>query len=64
MADAVRPVVEWIDHPPAASLTAIDRGKPVGMSLKTLKPDDATRLGAYTEERLRRLRTPGGAQAG
>ncbi|MBB4771790.1 SDR family NAD(P)-dependent oxidoreductase [Actinomadura livida] len=51
--DAVRPIVEWIDRPPADPLSAIDRGKPVDLSLKTLNPDAAARLAAYTEELLR-----------
>lgn len=49
VADSVRPIVDWIDHPPSAALTAIDRGKPVDPSLKTLNTDDAARLAAYTE---------------
>ncbi|TDB95590.1 SDR family NAD(P)-dependent oxidoreductase [Actinomadura sp. 7K534] len=53
VADAVRPIVEWIDRPPADPLSAIDRGKPVDLSLKTLNPDDAARLAAYTEDLLR-----------
>ncbi|MET0233101.1 MAG: SDR family NAD(P)-dependent oxidoreductase [Kibdelosporangium sp.] len=48
VADAVKPIVEWIDHPPTEPLTAIDRGKPVPLSLKTLDPADARRLDAYT----------------
>ncbi|RKN45740.1 SDR family NAD(P)-dependent oxidoreductase [Streptomyces hoynatensis] len=53
VADAVRPIVEWIDRPPADSLSAIDRGKPVDTSLKTLAPEAAARLAAYTEDLLR-----------
>ncbi|MFB4311239.1 SDR family NAD(P)-dependent oxidoreductase [Actinomadura sp. GTD37] len=53
IADAVRPIVEWIDRPPAGALSAIDRGKPVDLSLKTLDPDDAARLAAYTQDLLR-----------
>ncbi|WP_149261300.1 SDR family NAD(P)-dependent oxidoreductase [Actinomadura sp. K4S16] len=53
VADAVRPIVEWIDQPPESALSAIDRGKPVDMSLKTLDPDDAARLAAYTRDLLR-----------
>ncbi|MEU4835008.1 hypothetical protein [Streptosporangium sp. NPDC023615] len=53
MADAVRPIVGWIDDPPAAPLSAIDRGRPVAMSLRTLDPGDAARLAAYTEGLLR-----------
>lgn len=47
--DAVRPVVDWIDHPPADPLTAVDRGKPVPLTLRTLDPADAARLTRYTE---------------
>ncbi|GAT66016.1 short-chain dehydrogenase [Planomonospora sphaerica] len=53
VADAVRPIVGWIDRPPADPLSAIDRGKPVDPSLRTLDPGDAARLAAYTEELLR-----------
>ncbi|MFI0463234.1 SDR family NAD(P)-dependent oxidoreductase [Saccharopolyspora sp. 5N102] len=53
--DSVRPIVEWIDRPPAEPLTAIDRGKPVDLSLKTLNRADAARLITYTEELLGRL---------
>ncbi|MEW2355277.1 SDR family NAD(P)-dependent oxidoreductase [Spirillospora sp. NPDC029432] len=53
VADAIRPIVDWIDHPPAGALSAFDRGKPVDLSLKTLNPDDAARLAAYTQDLLR-----------
>ncbi|TDC37581.1 short-chain dehydrogenase, partial [Actinomadura sp. KC345] len=52
VARSVRPITEWIDRPPAEPLSAIDRGKPVDLSLKTLDPDDAARLAAYTEDLL------------
>lgn len=52
VADAVRPVVEWIDRPPSEPLSAVDRGKPVPKSLKTLDPGDAARLATYTESLL------------
>lgn len=45
---SVRLVVEWIDNPPAAPLTAVDRGKTLPLSLSTLDPRDAARLDAYT----------------
>ncbi|MGX2992965.1 SDR family NAD(P)-dependent oxidoreductase [Streptomyces sp. JNUCC 64] len=54
VAEAVRPVVEWIDRPPAEELSAVDRGRPVPRSLRTLDPGDAARLADYTEELLRR----------
>jgi hypothetical protein len=53
VADAVQPIVQWIDRPPTDSLCAIDRGRPVEKSLKTLDPDAAARLAAYTENLLR-----------
>ncbi len=55
VADAVGPIVEWIDRPPAEPLHAVDRGKRVDPSLKTLDPDDAARLAAYTEKLLQSL---------
>lgn len=54
VAQSARPIVDWIDEPPAEPLTAIDRGKPVDLSLKTLDPGDAARLRAYTERLVRR----------
>ncbi|MFE0421557.1 SDR family NAD(P)-dependent oxidoreductase [Streptomyces sp. NPDC058953] len=51
--EAVRPIVEWIDHPPKDALSAIDRGKPVAKSLRTLDPTAAVRLAAYTEDLIR-----------
>ena len=54
VAESARPIVEWIDAPPAAGLTAIDRGKPVDPSLKTLDPGDADRLADLTEALLAR----------
>lgn len=53
VADAVRPVVEWVDRPPADALTAIDRGRAVDLSLKTLDPEEAGRLMVYTRDLLR-----------
>jgi NAD(P)-dependent dehydrogenase (short-subunit alcohol dehydrogenase family) len=57
---SVRPIVELIDRPPRAALTAIDRGKPVDPSLKTLDRGDADRLARLTEELIARHapRTP------
>ncbi|MCP3802042.1 SDR family NAD(P)-dependent oxidoreductase [Allokutzneria sp. A3M-2-11 16] len=49
VAESVRPVVEWIDRPPAAPLTAVDRGRPVDPALRTLDSADAKRLAKYTE---------------
>ncbi|MFB4195643.1 hypothetical protein [Streptomyces carpaticus] len=52
VAGAVRPVVEWIDRPPAQALSAIDRGTRLPRSPKTLDADTAARLAAYTEDVL------------
>jgi NAD(P)-dependent dehydrogenase (short-subunit alcohol dehydrogenase family) len=49
---SIRPIVELIDRPPRDALTAIDRGKPVDPSLKTLDRSDAARLASLTEELL------------
>lgn len=49
---SVAPILDWIDRPPAEPLTAIDQGKPVDLSLKTLDPGDARRLKDYTESLL------------
>ncbi|MGP4113353.1 SDR family NAD(P)-dependent oxidoreductase [Streptomyces sp. 4N509B] len=53
VAEAVRPIVDWIDHPPPEPLTAVDRGSRLDLSLRTLDPDDAARLATYTEGLLR-----------
>ncbi|MCO5972029.1 SDR family NAD(P)-dependent oxidoreductase [Actinoallomurus soli] len=55
---SIRPIVEWVDEPPSAPLTAIDRGRPVDRSLSTLDTNDAERLAALTEDLLRTLRRP------
>jgi NAD(P)-dependent dehydrogenase (short-subunit alcohol dehydrogenase family) len=55
IAGSVRPVVEWIDTPPAAPLTAVDRGRPVPLDTRTLDPADARRLAAVTAELLARV---------
>jgi NAD(P)-dependent dehydrogenase (short-subunit alcohol dehydrogenase family) len=52
VADSVRPVLEWIDQPPAAALTAMDRGEPVDLGGREAA---ARRLAAATEEVLGRL---------
>ncbi|WP_344875929.1 SDR family NAD(P)-dependent oxidoreductase [Allokutzneria multivorans] len=49
VAESARPVVDWIDRPPAAPLTAVDRGRPVDPALRTLDSADAARLARYTE---------------
>lgn len=55
VAESVRPIVDWVDHPPAARLTAVDRGRTLPLTYPTLDPADAARLRAYTEGLL----TPG-----
>ncbi len=55
---SIAPIVEWIDHPPTAALTACDRGRPVPLSSPTLDPAAARRLSAVTAELLARLTTP------
>lgn len=60
---SIAPIVEWIDHPPTAALTAIDRGRPVPLTLPTLDPAVARRLGTVTAELLTRLAAPGGSSA-
>jgi NAD(P)-dependent dehydrogenase (short-subunit alcohol dehydrogenase family) len=55
VAASVHPIHEFVDTPPRQPLTAIDRGKPVDPSLKTLNPDDARRLATITDELLRDL---------
>jgi hypothetical protein len=44
---SVGPILAWIDQPPTEPLTAIDRGKPVDLSVKTLDPDAARRLAVW-----------------
>jgi NAD(P)-dependent dehydrogenase (short-subunit alcohol dehydrogenase family) len=53
--ESVRPIVELIDAPPAARLTAIDRGRVLDPSLHTLDPAAAARLRAATEALLATL---------
>lgn len=55
---SVAPVVEWIDDPPTAALTAVDRGRPVPLTSPTLDPVAARRLGVVTAELLTRLTPP------
>jgi NAD(P)-dependent dehydrogenase (short-subunit alcohol dehydrogenase family) len=49
---SVAPILDWIDHPPTDRLTAVDRGRTVDLSLRTLDPTDAARLLAYTRTLL------------
>jgi NAD(P)-dependent dehydrogenase (short-subunit alcohol dehydrogenase family) len=46
--ESVAPVHDFIDNPPPAPLTAVDRDKPVPLTLATLNPGDAARLAYLT----------------
>jgi NAD(P)-dependent dehydrogenase (short-subunit alcohol dehydrogenase family) len=46
--ESVAPIHGFIDNPPAIPLTAIDRDKPVPLTLATLDPGDAGRLARVT----------------
>jgi NAD(P)-dependent dehydrogenase (short-subunit alcohol dehydrogenase family) len=52
IAESVAPIHGFIDSPPSAPLTAIDRDKPVPLTLGTLDPDDAERLAEVTRTLL------------
>lgn len=52
VAESVEPIHGFIDAPPAAALTAIDRGRPLPLSLPTLDPQSAGRLMRVTETLL------------
>ena len=52
VAASIRPIVELIDNPPAARLTALDRGRVLDPALPTLDPAAAARLRAATEALL------------
>ena len=49
---AIAPVHDFLDSPPTVPLTAVDRGKPVPLDLKTLDPGAARRLADATEQIL------------
>lgn len=49
---AIAPVHEFLDSPPSAPLSAIDRGKEVPLDLRTLDPATARRLGDTTAQLL------------
>ncbi|MET0135252.1 MAG: SDR family NAD(P)-dependent oxidoreductase [Kibdelosporangium sp.] len=57
VAAAIGPIHGFLDQPPKPQLTAIDRGKPVDLSLKTLDRADALRLAEATEKLLRARQT-------
>ncbi|QIS15016.1 SDR family NAD(P)-dependent oxidoreductase [Nocardia arthritidis] len=50
--ESVRPINDFIDNPPAAPLTAIDRGRILDLSLPTLDPRNARRLASLTKDLL------------
>ncbi|MGI5520462.1 SDR family NAD(P)-dependent oxidoreductase [Micromonospora sp. CA-259024] len=52
VADAVAPIHQFLDTPPAEPLTAVDRNKRLPLSLPTLDQRNAERLMALTEELL------------
>lgn len=59
---AIRPIDDFLDHPPTEPLTAMDRGNPVDLSLATLDKADANRLYDITEKLVQSH--PGGHLAG
>jgi NAD(P)-dependent dehydrogenase (short-subunit alcohol dehydrogenase family) len=52
VAESIAPINGFIDRPPAAPLTAVDRGKSVPLTLETLDAANASRLARVTEELL------------
>jgi len=57
VAASVRPIVEWIDTPPTAPLTAVDRDRLVPLDTPTLAPSAAHRLADATAALLTDLET-------
>jgi NAD(P)-dependent dehydrogenase (short-subunit alcohol dehydrogenase family) len=53
VADAVAPIHRFLDAPPAAPLTAVDRGRELPPDFPTLDPRNAERLMDLTEKLLR-----------
>ncbi len=49
---SIQPLHGFVDNPPAAPLTAVDRGKQLSLSLPTLDSDNARRLAKLTVELL------------
>lgn len=52
IAESITPIHDFIDTPPTAPLTALDRDKPVPLTLKTLNPANAERLAEATRTLL------------
>ncbi|MFI5895153.1 SDR family NAD(P)-dependent oxidoreductase [Actinoplanes sp. NPDC051513] len=57
--EAIRPIHDWIDHPPPEPLTAVDRGRKLSLDLPTLRAADARRLAEATEQLLARADASG-----
>ncbi|MBB4929837.1 NAD(P)-dependent dehydrogenase (short-subunit alcohol dehydrogenase family) [Lipingzhangella halophila] len=55
---SIAPVHDFIDSPPAAPLTAVDRGRPVPLGLRTLNPGTAQHLTRATSQMLAADPTP------
>ncbi len=58
VADSIHPIHAMIDNPPAAQLTAIDRGRELPLDLPTLDPAAARRLATLTESLLQAAAPP------
>lgn len=52
IADAIAPIHRFLDQPPTAPLTAVDRGKSLPSDFPTLDPGNAERLMELTEKLL------------
>ncbi|HWD63484.1 MAG TPA: SDR family NAD(P)-dependent oxidoreductase [Humibacter sp.] len=52
IADSIAPIHDFIDGPPTVPLSAVDRGKAVPLTLRTLDPGDARRLDEATRALL------------
>ncbi|MCU1643739.1 MAG: short-chain dehydrogenase [Nocardia sp.] len=57
VSEAIHPLHAFVDAPPAQPLTAIDRSRPLPLSLPTLDPTNAHRLATLTEALLSRADT-------
>lgn len=52
VSESIAPIHGFIDRPPVAPLTAVDRDRPVPLTLGTLDPADAARLSRVTKTLL------------
>ncbi|MFI1916288.1 SDR family NAD(P)-dependent oxidoreductase [Nocardia sp. NPDC020380] len=50
--ESIRPLHDFVDHPPQTPLTAVDRDHTLNLSLPTLDPTAARRLATLTEDLL------------